>query len=125
MAEDNKYDQESIRELLSWAQDTLNNKTYPEGGLVLDKCIKVIDCKSHIEAMIQIVAYILIILNSFIYNGRMNLFCAVCCIILAALTVWAPLVYVHPVSHIKRDDVISPFYSVAKLCVSFVFLFIE
>ena len=55
MAEDNKYDQESIRELLSWAQDTLNNKTYPEGGLVLDKCIKVIDCKSHIEAMIQMI----------------------------------------------------------------------
>ena len=37
MAEDNKYDQESIREL------------------VLDKCIKVIDCKSHIEAMIQMI----------------------------------------------------------------------
>ena len=45
MTEENKYDQESIRELLSWAQDTLNNKTYPEGELVLDKCIKVIDCK--------------------------------------------------------------------------------
>ena len=43
MAEENKYDQESIRELLTWAQNTLNNKTYPEGGLVLDKCIKVID----------------------------------------------------------------------------------
>lgn len=56
MAEDNKYDQESIRELLSWAQNTLNNKTYPEGELVLDKCIKVIDCKSHIEAMIQMIS---------------------------------------------------------------------
>lgn len=54
--EENKYDQESIRELLSWAQDTLNNKTYPEGELVLDKCIKVIDCKSHIEAMIQMIS---------------------------------------------------------------------
>lgn len=53
--EENKYDQESIRELLSWAHDTLNNKTYPEGGMVLDKCIKVIDCKSHIEAMIQMI----------------------------------------------------------------------
>lgn len=40
MEEENKYDQESIRELLSWAQNTLNNKTYPEGELVLDKCIK-------------------------------------------------------------------------------------
>lgn len=39
MAEENKYDQESIRELLSWAQDTLKNKTYPEGGLVLDKLL--------------------------------------------------------------------------------------
>ena len=56
MEEENKYDQESIRELLSWAQDTLKNKTYPEGGLVLDKCIKVIDCKSHIEAMIQMIS---------------------------------------------------------------------
>lgn len=55
MAEENKYDQESIRELLSWAQNTLNNKTYPEGELVLDKCIKVINCKSHIEAMIQMI----------------------------------------------------------------------
>lgn len=55
MEEENKYDQESIRELLSWAQNTLNNKTYPEGELVLDKCIKVIDCKSHIEAMIQMI----------------------------------------------------------------------
>lgn len=53
MTEENKYDQESIRELLSWAQDTLTNKTYPKGELVLDKCIKVIDCKSHIEAMVQ------------------------------------------------------------------------
>ena len=58
MAEENKYDQESIRELLSWAQNTLNNKTYPEGELVLDKCIKVIDCKSHIEAMIQMISRI-------------------------------------------------------------------
>lgn len=56
MAEENKYDQESIRELLTWAQNTLNNKTYPEGELVLDKCIKVIDCKSHIEAMIQMIS---------------------------------------------------------------------
>lgn len=59
--EENKYDQESIRELLSWAQNTLaqntlNNKTYPKGELVLDKCIKVIDCKSHIEAMIQMIS---------------------------------------------------------------------
>ena len=56
MAEDNKYDQESIRELLSWAQDTLNNKTYPEGGLVLDNCIKVKDVKAHMEAMIQMIS---------------------------------------------------------------------
>ena len=54
--EKDRYDQESIRELLSWAQDTLKNKTYPEGGMVLDKCIKVIDCKSHIEAMIQMIS---------------------------------------------------------------------
>ena len=56
MTEENKYDQESIRELLSWAQDTLTNKTYPKGELVLDKCIKVIDCKSHIEAMVQMIS---------------------------------------------------------------------
>ena len=56
MKEENNYNQESIRELLSWAQDTLTNKTYPEGKLVLDKCIKVIDCKSHIEAMIQMIS---------------------------------------------------------------------
>lgn len=46
--EENKYDQESIRELLTWAQNTLNNKTYPEGEIALDKCIKVKDVKAHL-----------------------------------------------------------------------------
>ena len=55
MAEENKYDQESIRELLAWAQNTLNNKTYPEGEIALDKCIKVKDVKAHMEAMIQMI----------------------------------------------------------------------
>ena len=54
--EENKYDQESIRELLTWAQNTLNNKTYPEGEIALDKCIKVKDVKAHMEAMIQMIS---------------------------------------------------------------------
>lgn len=54
--EENKYDQESIRELLSWAQDTLNNKKYPSGEFQLDKCAKILDCGKYLDSMISVIS---------------------------------------------------------------------
>lgn len=54
--EQNNYDKDSVQELLVWAQETLNNKTYTEGELIIDKCIKVKDVKTHMEAMIQMIS---------------------------------------------------------------------
>nr|DAP85863.1 MAG TPA: hypothetical protein [Caudoviricetes sp.] len=31
MAEENKYDHDSVQELLAWAKETLSNKSYPDG----------------------------------------------------------------------------------------------
>ena len=56
MSEENKYDQESIQELLAWAQDTLNNKAYPQGVYQVSKCAKIIDCSKYLESMISMIS---------------------------------------------------------------------
>lgn len=52
MAEEKKYDHDSINELLSWAKETLNNKKYPQEGFQLDKCAKILDCEKYLDSMI-------------------------------------------------------------------------
>lgn len=52
MAEEQKYDHDSINELLSCAKETLNNKRYPVGEFQLDKCAKILDCEKYLDSMI-------------------------------------------------------------------------
>lgn len=54
--EKNKYDFESINELLTWAKETLNNKVYPKGKYQLNKSTKIIDCAKYLEAMISMIS---------------------------------------------------------------------
>lgn len=54
MAEENKYNHDSINELLTWAKETLNNKRYPSGEFQLDKCAKILDCGKYLDSMIAV-----------------------------------------------------------------------
>lgn len=55
MAEENKYDYESIQELLTWAKDTLDSKKYPTGEFQLDSCAKILDCGKYLDSMIAVI----------------------------------------------------------------------
>ena len=50
------YNQESVQEILSWAQKILENKAYPKGNIQLDKSTKILDCGSFLCTMIQMVS---------------------------------------------------------------------
>ena len=54
--EQNNYDQDSIQELLSWAQETLNKKKYPTGEYQINKCTKALDCGKYLESMISMIS---------------------------------------------------------------------
>lgn len=56
MAEEKKYDHESINELLTWAKEMLNNKRYPAGEFQLDKCAKILDCGKYLDSMIAVIS---------------------------------------------------------------------
>lgn len=56
MAEEKKYDYDSINELLTWAKETLNNKRYPSGEFQLDKCAKILDCGKYLDSMIAVIS---------------------------------------------------------------------
>lgn len=56
MAEEKKYDYDSINELLTWAKETLNNKRYPVGEFQLDKCAKILDCGKYLDSMIAVIS---------------------------------------------------------------------
>ena len=56
MAEEQKYDHDSINELLSWAKETLNNKKYPQEGFQLDKCTRISDCGKYLDSMILVIS---------------------------------------------------------------------
>ena len=47
------YNQESVQEILSWAQKILENKAYPKGNIQLNK---ILDCGSFLSTMIQMVS---------------------------------------------------------------------
>ena len=49
------YSRESVQELLSWAQETLQNKTYPE-KLQLDKAINIFNCEKYLDSMISVIS---------------------------------------------------------------------
>lgn len=56
MAEEKKYDYDSINELLTWAKETLNNKRYPAGEFQLNKCAKILDCGKYLDSMISVIS---------------------------------------------------------------------
>lgn len=56
MAEEQKYDHDSINELLTWAKETLNNKRYPQEGFQLDKCARISDCGKYLDSMILVIS---------------------------------------------------------------------
>lgn len=56
MAEENKNDQDSVQELLAWAQGTLNDKTYPAGEYQVNKSTKILDCAKYLDSMISMVS---------------------------------------------------------------------
>ena len=54
--EENKYDYNSVNELLSWAKEMLNDKRYPAGEFQLDKCAKILDCGKYLDSMIAVIS---------------------------------------------------------------------
>ena len=56
MAEENKYNHDSVNELLTWSKDVLDNKKYPTGEFQLDKCAKILDCGKYLDSMISVIS---------------------------------------------------------------------
>lgn len=54
MAEQNN-DHDSIQELLTWAKNTLKNKSYPSGKYQLNKSTAILDCGKFLESMISMI----------------------------------------------------------------------
>lgn len=50
------YDYDSIQELLTWAQDTLDNKRYPQGEFQINVSTKVINCTEYLKSMISVIS---------------------------------------------------------------------
>ena len=53
---ENNYDYDSVQELLTWAKETLKNKTYPQGEFQINIATKVLDCGSYLSSMIQMIS---------------------------------------------------------------------
>lgn len=53
---ENNYDYDSVQELLTWAKETLKNKTYPQGEFQINKATKALDCGSYLSSMIQMIS---------------------------------------------------------------------
>lgn len=45
------YDHDSIEEILSWAKNMLDSKTYPKTPFQLNKSTKILDCAHFLDAM--------------------------------------------------------------------------
>ncbi|WP_368111728.1 DUF6965 family protein [Bacteroides nordii] len=50
------YNYESVQELLSWAKNMLENKTYPEAPYQLNKCTKILDCEVYLNSAIATIS---------------------------------------------------------------------
>lgn len=50
------YDLNSVKELLDWAQDMLDNKTYPESPYQVNRSTQIIDCKYYLESSIATIS---------------------------------------------------------------------
>lgn len=56
MAEEKKYDHESVNELLTWAKEVLDNKRYPSGEFQFDKSAKILNCANYLDSMISMIS---------------------------------------------------------------------
>lgn len=56
MEQENKYDHDSINELLTWAKETLDNKRYPAGEFHLNACARILDCGKYLDSMIAVIS---------------------------------------------------------------------
>lgn len=46
-----KYDRDSVQEILAWANNMLQDKTYPKTPFQLNKSTKILDCAHFLDAM--------------------------------------------------------------------------
>lgn len=51
------YDKEAVKELLSWAQDVLDNKRYPSGRFQVNKSVAILDCGKYLESMMSMISH--------------------------------------------------------------------
>lgn len=51
------YDNEAVKELLSWAQDVLDNKRYPSGRFQVNKSAAILDCGKYLDSMISMISH--------------------------------------------------------------------
>lgn len=51
-----KYDHDSVQELLTWAKETLKNKSYPSGRYQVNKSTTILDCGKYLESMIAVIS---------------------------------------------------------------------
>lgn len=52
-----KYDNEAVKELLDWAQKTLDNKKYPSGRFEINTSATIIDCGVFLKSMISMISH--------------------------------------------------------------------
>lgn len=50
------YNYDSVQELLTWADDMLQNKSYPPAPYYLSQSIKILDCAQFLESLISIIS---------------------------------------------------------------------
>ena len=50
------YDRESVQELLNWAKNMLENKTYPASPYQINKSTQVIDCEYYLDSSVATIS---------------------------------------------------------------------
>lgn len=56
MIMEQKYDYETVKELLDWAQELLDSKKYPSGIFKLSNCATITDCGMFLRSMVSMVS---------------------------------------------------------------------
>lgn len=56
MIMEQRYNYETVKELLDWAQGLLDSKKYPSGKFKLSNCATVTDCGVFLRSMISMVS---------------------------------------------------------------------
>lgn len=50
------YNYDSVQELLSWARNMLQDRSYPPAPYFLSRSIKILDCAQFLESLISIIS---------------------------------------------------------------------